>query len=226
VAIRLHPPVSTGVTTRLHPAVICTELYEEVARLLAAIREGMPVRSADGKRLGKVLRVYVREPEFYLFVASEADRWNPVKQSFGLYLPASAIGEVDTKQVRLSIDAQEAKGCTWCPSWIPPYRVNVPDKGLTVAEAQRLRELEKENARLKRLLAERDLEVDALKELLAKKGLPCSTIERGEVHCCCRPNTLLSCHAYWYWSITETTSPTRRWPALLRQAPPARPAPQ
>jgi hypothetical protein len=27
----------------------------------------------------------------------------------------------------------------------------------------------KENARLKRLLAERDLEVDALKELLAKK---------------------------------------------------------
>ena len=40
---------------------------------------------------------------------------------------------------------------------------------MTVAEAQRLRDLEKENARLKRLLAERDLEVDALKELLAKK---------------------------------------------------------
>jgi hypothetical protein len=33
-----------------------------------------------------------------------------------------------------------------------------------------LKELEKENARLKRLLAERMLEVDALKELLGKKA--------------------------------------------------------
>lgn len=36
-------------------------------------------------------------------------------------------------------------------------------------EAAKVRELEKENARLKRLLAERDLEVDVLKEYLAKK---------------------------------------------------------
>jgi putative transposase len=41
--------------------------------------------------------------------------------------------------------------------------------GMSVAEAQRLKELEKENARLKRLLAERDLAVDALQEYLAKK---------------------------------------------------------
>ena len=40
---------------------------------------------------------------------------------------------------------------------------------MTVSEVQRLKDLEKENARLKRLLAERDLEVDALKELIAKK---------------------------------------------------------
>lgn len=39
-----------------------------------------------------------------------------------------------------------------------------------VTETQRLKELEKENARLKRLLAERMLEVDAMKELLAKKA--------------------------------------------------------
>ena len=39
----------------------------------------------------------------------------------------------------------------------------------TAHEAARLRELEKENARLKRLLAERDLEVDIIKELLQKK---------------------------------------------------------
>ena len=41
--------------------------------------------------------------------------------------------------------------------------------GLEVNEAKRLRELEQENARLKRLLAERDLEVDALKDVLSKK---------------------------------------------------------
>ena len=42
--------------------------------------------------------------------------------------------------------------------------------GMTVPDTQRLRELAQANARLKRLLAERDLEVDALKGLLAKKS--------------------------------------------------------
>lgn len=37
------------------------------------------------------------------------------------------------------------------------------------AEVKRLRELEKENSRLKRLLAERDLELDVVKEFLQKK---------------------------------------------------------
>jgi len=41
--------------------------------------------------------------------------------------------------------------------------------GLEVPEARRLRELEKENARLKRLLAERYLELDAVREVLGKK---------------------------------------------------------
>jgi putative transposase len=50
------------------------------------------------------------------------------------------------------------------------YRWRKQFGGMTVAEAQRLKELEKENARLKRLLAERDLEVDALQELLTKKA--------------------------------------------------------
>jgi hypothetical protein len=40
--------------------------------------------------------------------------------------------------------------------------------GMGVPELRRQRHLEQENARLKRLLAERDLEVDALRELLAK----------------------------------------------------------
>ena len=37
---------------------------------------------------------------------------------------------------------------------------------MNTSEAARVRELEKENARLKRLLAERDLEADIIKEIL------------------------------------------------------------
>jgi putative transposase len=49
------------------------------------------------------------------------------------------------------------------------YRWRKAYAGLSVQEVQRLKELEMENARLKRLLAERVLEIDLLKELLAKK---------------------------------------------------------
>ena len=41
--------------------------------------------------------------------------------------------------------------------------------GLEVNEAKRLRELEQENNKLKRLLAEKLLEVDAMKGVLSKK---------------------------------------------------------
>ena len=50
------------------------------------------------------------------------------------------------------------------------YRWRKTYAGMSVNEVQRLKELEKENNRLKRLLAERMLEIDLLKELLGKKG--------------------------------------------------------
>jgi putative transposase len=50
------------------------------------------------------------------------------------------------------------------------YRWRKAYGGMSVNEAQRFKELEKENTRLKRLLAERMLEVDALKDLIAKKA--------------------------------------------------------
>jgi putative transposase len=50
------------------------------------------------------------------------------------------------------------------------YRWRQKFGGVTVSDAQRLRELEEETARLKRLLAERDLDVDALRAWLAKKS--------------------------------------------------------
>jgi putative transposase len=49
------------------------------------------------------------------------------------------------------------------------YRWRRRFSGMDIAEAQQLRNLAAENARLKKLLAERDLEVDALKRLVGKK---------------------------------------------------------
>src|ERR1700710_202202 len=42
--------------------------------------------------------------------------------------------------------------------------------GMDVSEAKRLRQVEKENAKLKKLLAEQMLDAAALRELLAKNG--------------------------------------------------------
>jgi len=42
--------------------------------------------------------------------------------------------------------------------------------GMQTPDVKRLRALEQENARLKRIVAERDLELDAMREVLAKNG--------------------------------------------------------
>jgi putative transposase len=49
------------------------------------------------------------------------------------------------------------------------YRWKQKYGGMDTSEVRRQRELEAENGRLKRLLAERDLEIDAMKEFLRKK---------------------------------------------------------
>ena len=61
---------------------------------------------------------------------------------------------------------------TTCSRWRKKYG------DMSVAEAARLRELERENARLKRLLAERDLELDATKERLTTKRSSRTTTAR------------------------------------------------
>ena len=50
--------------------------------------------------------------------------------------------------------------------------------GLEVNEAKRLRELESENNKLKRLLAEKLLEVEAMKAVVAKKWSSQSDVNR------------------------------------------------
>jgi putative transposase len=54
-------------------------------------------------------------------------------------------------------------------STVSYYRWRAKYGGLEVSEAKRLKELEQENARLKKLLAEAMLANDGLKEVLSKK---------------------------------------------------------
>ncbi len=49
------------------------------------------------------------------------------------------------------------------------YRWRALYGGLEPSDAVRLKDLERENARLKKLLAERDLELEVMKEINAKK---------------------------------------------------------
>ena len=47
--------------------------------------------------------------------------------------------------------------------------------GLEVNEAKRLRELETENNKLKRMLADKLLEIEAMKDVLSKSGKACQS---------------------------------------------------
>lgn len=50
------------------------------------------------------------------------------------------------------------------------YRWRRKYGGLSISEARRLRELEKENTRLKTIVANRDLEIEAMKDLIRKNS--------------------------------------------------------
>ena len=52
--------------------------------------------------------------------------------------------------------------------------------GMEAGETRRLKELERENSRLKKLLAERDLEVDVLKEIAKKNSWELPLNGRGQ----------------------------------------------
>lgn len=57
------------------------------------------------------------------------------------------------------------------------YRWRSKYGGLETSELQRLRELETENARLKKIVAQQVLDIDALKDLVSKNGKPSRTAE-------------------------------------------------
>ena len=64
--------------------------------------------------------------------------------------------------------------------------------GLEASDVKRLKQLEQENARLKKMLAERDLELDVMKEINAKNVwsapvLQAGSIRRDSLRKCIRP---------------------------------------
>ncbi len=76
----------------------------------------------------------------------------------------SVLSEGDRKEVSVEeLCKKHGISVATYYSWRKRFR------GMSVDEAKRYRELERENSKLKRLLAERDLEVDAMRELIQKK---------------------------------------------------------
>lgn len=64
--------------------------------------------------------------------------------------------------------------------------------GLEASDVKRLKQLEQENARLKKMLAERDLELDVMKEINAKNvwsapALQAGVLRRDSLRKCIRP---------------------------------------
>jgi putative transposase len=73
-----------------------------------------------------------------------------LRQAEGKLASGSTVAEV----AREELDISEATFHRWKNHY----------SGMSTSEAKRLKELEKENARLKKLLAEKELDIDILKE--------------------------------------------------------------
>ena len=86
----------------------------------------------------------------------KAERWTD--EQIVAVLQEAARGEKPIATLCREKGVSEATFYTWRKKF----------GGVNVREVQRLRELEKENARLKKLLADRDLEIDCLKEVASK----------------------------------------------------------
>ena len=99
------------------------------ANMVEQVREGMQVRSSDGKRIGKVRQVHERDADVYIRVAPKASWVFWKAEPTFLYLPASAIAEVSSKQMTLNMDANAARNCTRRPLWIPVLVVDPRTRG-------------------------------------------------------------------------------------------------
>ena len=76
---------------------------------------------------------------------------------------------------------------------------------LEPADVKRLRQLEQENGRLKKMVADRDLEIDVLKEITRKKWELCSKIRRGLVGLAWNDSQLFHFYDSPCWNRDATT---------------------
>ncbi len=84
------------------------------------------------------------------------------------------FSEEQIVQILREGEAEETKADVWRKYGVSErtyYRWRQRYGGLAESQAKRLKQLEHENARLKRLVAEQALANEALKEALAQKGL-------------------------------------------------------
>ena len=83
---------------------------------------------------------------------------------------------------------------------------------MEVSDVRELKRFKDENARLKKLLAERDLEVEVMKESRQKSGEPVSTTGDGTICNCSRPKPSTLCLVVFnatirHWLPVKTVAP-------------------
>ena len=86
---------------------------------------------------------------------------------------------------------------------------------LEPADVKRLRELEQENGRLKKLVADRDLEIDVLKEITRKNGRRAGSRSRTLGDAGCRAATRAPCYQsldrHWATRLGYSSAMPRWW---------------
>ena len=85
---------------------------------------------------------------------------------------------------------------------------------LEVNDVRHLRAIEKENARLKKLLAERDLEIEIMKEVNAKKWS--ASARRDVARYIAGRETSLDARAPWHGLRARRSAPSLRLPPRIR----------
>ena len=94
---------------------------ENVLDRIRGARDGTPVFSSDGKRIGKVRALYSREAdvhkaEVYVEVVTPVPLWRRWQlKPKHLFLPGTTVAEVTEQGMRLNVDATEAEAYIPCP---------------------------------------------------------------------------------------------------------------
>jgi hypothetical protein len=89
----------------------------ELEQLTTQVRAGMHVIAADGKKLGKVRRMHVRDTEVSVEVPFPWALWSPLKPHVR-FLPGSMVAQIAGQEIHLNVAAPIANSCTSMPEWI------------------------------------------------------------------------------------------------------------